>query len=505
MIDGTITDAEWGGIPTWSVTIDSHSADGIQNGQVGDVTDLPVDNDDLSMPAIRVGYDTNYLYVAVHVRDSVISTDDAAADSANGNTWFDDSVEVFVDGINANDARYSPGQLGGQHVITANNAYRDPDTANPSYGETNAWFAKTAVSGNGYDAEFRISMASLGNPKEGDIVGFTVGVNDDDGLGVGLRQHQILWAGKTHQPVTYGNLVLGGKTYSAPKISAAPIVDGVINPAEYVGAIEIKVDGTTGVYDGGDDDWPAGDHAYSAWVVHTADAVYVAVNVTDDKIVSDSAVTGSEDGNTWEDDSVEIFFDADSDHEPGRGGKDFEGQYVFTANGARRDNEARNPTFGSTAADHWFAATTKTAGGYQVEFKVMKAALLNVADGATMGFNIAINDDDGGDAGRVQPKTQLGWSGRVHRELTYGQLTLATGTAPSKITIGSLQAKSSQMELTFTSSKPSATHVVEQSSSLAPAKWTSVASVTFANGAAGSSVASFPKPTDGAAFYRVRF
>ena len=466
--------------------------------------DLPVDNDDLSFE-VRAGYDTNFLYVAVHVRDSVISTDDVAADSANGNTWFDDSVEVFVDGINANDPSYAPGQLGGQYVITANNAYRDPDPANPSYGKTNAWFAKTAISGNGYDAEFRISMASLGNPKEGDIVGFTVGVNDDDGLGAGLRQHQIIWAGNTHQPVTYGNLVLGGKSYSAPKISAGPTVDGVISPAEYAGATEMKVDAFNGIFDGGDDTWPTGDLNYSAWVVHTADAIFVAVNVTDDKVVSDSAAAGSEDGNTWEDDSVEIFFDADHDHEINRGGKDFEGQYVFTANGARRDNEARNPTFGPAATDHWFAASSKTAGGYQVEFKVMKSALLNVADGATMGFNIAVNDDDGGEADRVQPKTQLGWSGRVHREQTYGHLTLASGAAPDKITIGNLQVKNSQMELTFTSSKPSATHVVEQSSGLAPAKWTNAAGVTFANGAAGSLIATFPKPAATAAFYRVRF
>ena len=37
----------------------------------------------------------------------------------------DDSVEVFVDGANSNDPTWTTNQLGGQFVITANNAYRE--------------------------------------------------------------------------------------------------------------------------------------------------------------------------------------------------------------------------------------------------------------------------------------------------------------------------------------------------------------------------------------------
>ena len=57
-------------------------------------------------------------------------------------------------------------------VITANNAYRENEAGNPGYGETAAWFAKTTVNNNGtgYDAEFRISLALLGNPKPGDKI-----------------------------------------------------------------------------------------------------------------------------------------------------------------------------------------------------------------------------------------------------------------------------------------------------------------------------------------------
>jgi hypothetical protein len=43
---------------------------------------------------------------------------------------------VFVDGANANDATWSTNHPGGQYVITANNAYREMEAANPGYGTT---------------------------------------------------------------------------------------------------------------------------------------------------------------------------------------------------------------------------------------------------------------------------------------------------------------------------------------------------------------------------------
>ena len=77
---------------------------------------------------------------------------------------------------------------------------------------------RRAVNGNGigYDAEFRISLALLGNPKAGDIIGFNIAVNDDDDGGDAERQ--VSWSGLPHKPVTYGNLLLGRtRLYSAPK------------------------------------------------------------------------------------------------------------------------------------------------------------------------------------------------------------------------------------------------------------------------------------------------
>jgi hypothetical protein len=143
---------------------------------------------------------------------------------------------------------------------------------------------------------------------------------------------------------------------------------------------------------------------------------------------------------------VEIFFDADLDKNRGGPTVDYEGQYVLTANGAHRDNEARNPTFG--ADTDWFAMTTKTTKGYQIEFKVNKTALLNPTNGTVMGFNIALNNDEG--AGRI---AQLSWNGDPHQEYTYGELILAAASVQPTLSIA---RNGANITITYTATLQSA-------------------------------------------------
>lgn len=425
-IDGIIDPGEWvwaGGAAgnNWRIAVDEGLEDFVRGGQVAN-GEAPFDDTDLSFN-IYVGHDSDNLYVAAQVTDLDIFDDTAEAESENGQTWLDDSVELFIDGDNSNfPDRDTTGEnpevvgTGGQFVITANNAYRHAEAGNPGYGENDAWYALTEWTDTGYDAEFRVSLDAIGNPQPGDVIGFSLAVNDDDDGGPAERQ--IIWAGATHVEESYGNLVIGGRSYTAPK-AAAPTLDGVIGPDEYAGAEAAVVDRHTGVYNipSGDDTWEEGDSSYTYWVTHDDEAVYVGVDVVDDEIFTDTAEAGSEDGQTWVDDSIEIFFDADDSNDEGRGAGEFEGQYVLTANGAWRDNEANNPLFGES--DDWFAVTSETDTGYAIEFKVNKSALFDPEDGATLGWNVALNDDDGD--GR---KLQLNWNGRPHSEFTYGFLTL---------------------------------------------------------------------------------
>ena len=412
----------------WRVQVDDNLEDFIRGGELG-AGEAPFDNEDLSF-RIFVGNDDENLYVGVQLTDFDIFDDTAEAESENGQTWNDDSVEVFIDGDNSNfGERDTTGEnpevvdTGGQFVITLNNAYREAEAGNPGYGRDAAWYARADITDAGWDAEFRISLSAIGNPKPGDVIGFTIAVNDDDSGG--NRDRQVVWVGSAHTESTYGNLVIGGKQLTAPK-APTPTIDGKLDDGEYAGAEAVLVNGATGVYNipSGDDSWEEGDHEYTYWVTHDDDSIYVAVDVTDDQIFTDTAEAGSEDGQTWVDDSIEIFFDPDDSNDSGRGGGNFEGQYVFTANGARRDNEANNPTFGANA--DWFAATSETDKGYVIEFQVKKSALFDPTDGTTMGFNVALNDDDGN--GR---KAQLNWNGRPHSEFTYGSLTLGGAAEPS--------------------------------------------------------------------------
>ena len=450
VIDGEIDDADW--FPrsdtNWSIIRDPGLIEGIpgqapfdviRGGKLnGDVLEADEDfDDDLNVTDIRVGYDDTYLYVAAAIQDFDAQSDSAAADSEDQQTWQDDSVEIFIDGNNSNFPNRSTNgesdvvDTGGQFVIARNNAYREKEAGDPGYGPNDLWFAKAAENeeGDGYQIEARIALSILGNPKPGDVIGFNLSINDDDDGDT--ADSSVIWTGSVHSEYSYGNVVLGGKSYTAP-LAGSPTIDGAIDSSEYATAKEIVINRHTGIYNlgPGDDKWPFDDMRASAYVIHDAEAVYVAVNVIDDQIFTDSAEPGSEDGSTWIDDSVEIFFDPDNSDGPGagidngRGDQEFEGQFVLTANGAFRDNEANNPKFGESG--DWFAATQLTDTGYQVEFRVAKSALLDPSEGTLMGFNIALNDDDG-----ANRKNQLNWSGQAHQESSYGDLILGgEGSAP---------------------------------------------------------------------------
>jgi hypothetical protein len=436
-IDGVINTEEWasanGATGNWRISYDANQTNMLRGGVLIFGPDL-VDATDLG-GQIYAGYDAQNLYIAVRVTDSALFDDSVNAESSGGNTAADDSVELYIDPLNANDASYPAGAIGGRYAISLNNAYAGSQAGN--YGTDKPWYARVTQSdaGTGYDAEFRISLASLSAPKFGDVVGFTVVINDDKDGGPVLKtvDRQVAWVGAPDKPVTYGNLILGHKAYSAPEVSKAPVVDGKIDSTEYASATAIPINPATGQFQtsAGTDNWPPGTFEATAWAVHDTKAVYVAVDVIDTTVVTDTAEAGSEDGNTWEDDSVEIFFDADLDLNHGGATVDFEGQYVLTANGAHRDAEARNPTFAQDG--DWYGATTLTSKGYQIEFKVNKSALLNPTNGTIVGFNIALNNDNG--AGRV---AQLSWNGDPHQEYTYGQLTLANAAPAGEVKITSL-------------------------------------------------------------------
>ncbi|MFT4639086.1 MAG: hypothetical protein ACI8T1_002410 [Verrucomicrobiales bacterium] len=444
IIDGVIdVDDEWAQVVanSWSITIadGDDGGDGVSGGGLGGGT-LPDDDVDLSA-TIYAGISDGNLFIGVRVMDEDISTDTVEAGSENGMTWQDDGVEIFIDGDNSNfPTRETTGEnpevvaTGGQFVITANNAYRHAEAGNPKFDPSSGWFAETKIEeGVGYHAEFRIPLTMMGNPQQGEHIGFTVRINDEDGGG-DATESVLTWVGVDHVEETYGNLVIGHRRYEGIK-ATPPVVDGKVNDDEYPGAEVVEINPATGIFVVGDDSTEE-DNRYAWRMTHDQEAIYIGIKVWDTQIVADTAEPNSEDQQTWVDDSVEIFFDSNESNKVTRIVPEdelYDGQFVFTTNGAWRDAEANNPTYGENA-DWWAQSTVADDGmSYEIEFVVKKATLVggNNED-VEMGFNININDDDAG-GGR---KLQLNWDGVPHFEDSYGTLVLlsAIPSDPNAVT-----------------------------------------------------------------------
>jgi hypothetical protein len=169
-------------------------------------------------------YDENYLYVAARLTDDDIQTDTAAEGSINGETWMDDSIEVFVDGnhngaLNAFvEAEY---QFGGQYVITAGNAIRFENSGAESFGDgaDDEYYAVADIKDQEHwEMEARLRLSLFGSPGRGDTVGFNISTNDDDG-GAG-EEAALFWTGEPpniySNESVWGDLVFGEPAEVSP-------------------------------------------------------------------------------------------------------------------------------------------------------------------------------------------------------------------------------------------------------------------------------------------------
>jgi hypothetical protein len=97
----------------------------------------------------------------------------------------------------------------------------------------------------------------------------------------------------------------------------------------------------------------------------------------------------------------------------------------------------------------------------------------------------------------------MGWSGRAHSEFTYGALTLGEESSQGgELSLGGIAVNGDNLEITLETSNASGNHALERATDLAAPQWAEVTGVTFAPGAAGTVVATFPKPGNSPEFYR---
>jgi len=150
----------------------------------------------------------------------------------------------------------------------------------------------------------------------------------------------------------------------------------------------------------------ADDLSFRFALCHDNEALYVAVEVTDDAIHADSTKPGDTNAPAWEDDAIEVFIDGNHNHAPDARAKDgselaFGGEFSLVINGAAMSGFSGFPnSFGK--ADHWQGATNWAAlqkgektlrYEYRLAWNVMGG---KVRPGDTIGFTVAAQDDDDG-------------------------------------------------------------------------------------------------------------
>jgi hypothetical protein len=221
------------------------------------------------------------------------------------------------------------------------------------------------------------------------------------GIGAGSTTIQAAYGSLSAQaPVTVQELVPETPLNTLRTLS--PIVtDGVLDEGVWTinRTARKTVTGTT-------------DNTVMFGTLYDADYLYVGVSVTDPDLWNDSK-------DAYDDDSVEVFLDADHS----RGSVlDIHDWHFRKGYNDTALFERLNETVG---AQHAWSAVD---GGYTVELAIpWKNLGMTPSAGMTLGFDLAVNDDDNGGT----REGQLVWSGiadNYKNTMGYGELTLSAAT-----------------------------------------------------------------------------
>lgn len=206
-------------------------------------------------------------------------------------------------------------------------------------------------------------------------------------------------------------------TVTVPQVANGSIsLDGKPGNAEYGGfeGVTVNPGENAWILDfPGDRQWDGpDDSSFTFWLAHDDDFFYVGVDVKDDVVVSDDS-----NDQFWKDDAIEIVTDVWNDNYDnntdssmdaygGHSYANFEGRF------SRWDDELEEiqGTTWSTAIDDWTYGDTPeddisgfgeaTDTGWTMEMRFRKRlfedpdAEIELVEGATMGFNIGLDDDD---------------------------------------------------------------------------------------------------------------
>jgi len=127
--------------------------------------------------------------------------------------------------------------------------------------------------------------------------------------------------------------------------------------------------------------------------VYDNDAIYIFVDIADDKLVSDNVSA-----DFYKDDGVEFFIDADNSKDNTYGTNDFAFNVQWNSLIVRE--EKHNATAGVTFK------LLKSSKGYTAEIQIPWSTLKGIPAGKLIGLEVQLNDDDDGG----ERDTELNWN-----------------------------------------------------------------------------------------------
>jgi hypothetical protein len=196
----------------------------------------------------------------------------------------------------------------------------------------------------------------------------------------------------------------GADTLLAPFRSIS--LDGQLDDWQTVAFVEVSP--ATGVFDTESTaTTAAADLSYRFAVAYDNTALYVAVEVTDDALQSDSTqpgaiVTSALLHEPWKDDTVEVFLDGNNNDAPNNRSeleKPSGGEFSLVHDGSATSDESGVPgAFGETGS--WYGATRVVSGANVVyELRLNRSVIGFAQEPANgIGFTVSVQDDDDGGA-----------------------------------------------------------------------------------------------------------
>src|SRR6185369_16363221 len=325
--------------PTWGSAL-SRAIGNIVVGSVAGDNDLS--------GSFRAFWDANNLYVLIEVKDEAQQNDSGAQ------TWNDDSVEVYVDANNDKPSTYGSNDYQYRFTWTGGSL----GIEETKHAATTGVSASRMVTANGYTVEVRLPWSTLGQGAvaSGALLGLDVHVNDDDDGG--SRDGKRAWFNTLdtswQNPSTFATarLVAVPADHEIVQTDLAPSIDGNVEASWSFANRQTIANVVVGSVTN------ESDLSGSFRTLWDSTNVYVLVQVTDDAQRNDSGAQ------TWNDDSVEIYIDANNDKQSVYGSNDYQYRFTWTGSSLNIEETKHGATTGVTAL------RAATANGYTIEVKL---------------------------------------------------------------------------------------------------------------------------------------